>query len=196
MEQEVKEEVKEVVEVKNEIAETQIEVVVDTTQETKAPTNNFEDLLKTNKEFASEHDRRISKAIATALEKKNAEYEILIKTEQEKLENTFNEKSVKLASEYESKEKEYIKQIDYSKTTNKALTRGVKADNLNDFITLSQTYVNEENDIDKAMETIIEKYPHFVGTSTQTLKVGRENKSITTDGKTIQDKWLAERKKK
>lgn len=196
MEQEVKEEVKEVVETKNEKAETVTVSVENEIVETPALTNSFEDLLKTNKDFASEHDRRISKAIATALEKKNTEYEALIKTEQEKLENTFNEKSVKLASEYESKEKEYIKQIDYSKTTNKALIRGVKADNLNDFITLSQTYVNEEIDIDKAMETIIEKYPHFVGNSTQTLKVGRENKSTTTDGKTIQDKWLAERKKK
>ena len=196
MEQEVKEEVKEVVETKNEKAETVTVSVENETLETKAPTNSFEDLLKTNKEFASEHDRRISKAIQTALEKKELEYGELINTEKTKLETQYNEKSVSLKQEYDNKEKEYLTQLDYSKTTNKALTRGVKADSLNDFITLSQTYVNEENDIDKAMETIIEKYPHFIGTSTQTLKVGRENKSITTDGKTIQDKWLAERNKK
>lgn len=51
------------------------------------------------------------------------------------------------------------------KAENAALGQGVDSDSLKDVIALANTYVSEEVDINKAIETVLEKYPNFKGES-------------------------------
>lgn len=47
-----------------------------------------------------------------------------------------------------------------------AMTKGVKSDSLDDVIALAGKYVDDDTDMDAAIDKVVEKYPHFKAEST------------------------------
>lgn len=52
-----------------------------------------------------------------------------------------------------------------------ALKAGVKAESVDDVVVLAQKYVSDEVDIDKAIQQVLEKYPHFKAQQEQQQEV-------------------------
>lgn len=185
---EVKEEVEEVEEVETEVAEN-------TTEEIKTETFNIEELLKNDKSFASEYDRRVTKAIMTAKEKWQKEYEDKFAQEMQTFtlesETKFNEQ----LSEYQKEIDSYKGKENLYESKIFALGKGVKIEELDDVITLANTYVNEENDIQKAIDTVINKYPVFANEQ-KVIKIGKEMTSPNAKGKTLAQEYLEKTRKK
>lgn len=134
---------------------------------------NFNELMK-DKEFVREYDRRVGKAINTAIEKRKKEIETQFKNEYEARTKSFTE-------EYAIKEKSLNEQLNYANNKIEALSKGIKADRVDDFIILSKNYVSEDTDIKTAMEKVAEKYPEFKGSinGLQTKEI-QAGKSINT----------------
>lgn len=44
------------------------------------------------------------------------------------------------------------------------LERGIKKESVSDVVTLAKAYIDEETDLEEAIEMVIEKYPHFAKT--------------------------------
>lgn len=185
---EVKEEVEEVEEVETEVAEN-------TTEEIKTETFNIEELLKNDKSFASEYDRRVTKAITTAKEKWQKEYEDKFAQEMQTFtlesETKFNEQ----LSEYQKEIDSYKEKENVYESKIFALGKGVKIEELDDVITLANTYVNEENDIQKAIDTVINKYPIFANEQ-KVIKIGKEMTNPNTKGKTLAQEYLEKTRRK
>lgn len=185
---EVKEEVEEVAEVASEVAEN-------TTEEIKTETFNIEELLKNDKSFASEYDRRVTKAIMTAKEKWQKEYEDKFAQEMQTFtlesETKFNEQ----LSEYQKEIDSYKEKENVYESKIFALGKGVKIEELDDVITLANTYVNEENDIQKAIDIVINKYPVFANEQ-KVIKIGKEMTNPNAKGKTLAQEYLEKTRRK
>lgn len=185
---EVKEEVEEVAEVASEVAEN-------TTEEIKTETFNIEELLKNDKSFASEYDRRVTKAIMTAKEKWQKEYEDKFAQEMQTFtlesETKFNEQ----LSEYQKEIDSYKEKENVYESKIFALGKGVKIEELDDVITLANTYVNEENDIQKAIDIVINKYPIFANEQ-KVIKIGKEMTNPNAKGKTLAQEYLEKTRRK
>lgn len=117
---------------------------------------DLNELLKNDKEFASQFDAKVSKSINTAKEKWDKEFEEKLNKEKTELQKGFeNEKSI-----YQTKIV--------------ALSKNVKAENIDDVITLAGKYKKEDNTIEDAIVTVLEKYPSFKGETNRILKAGKE----------------------
>lgn len=159
---------------------------------------SIDELLKTNKDFASEYDRRVSKAIQTAVENKKKEFENAFNSQKETLEKQYSERANQIMSEYEAKSNEFSKERLTYETKILALGKGVKSESLDDLITLSSKYVNEETPIEKAIESVISKYPEFTSRNESQATITRIGKEITNakaSGRTLAEEWLEKRKK-
>jgi len=124
------------------------------TEEKKALDLNS--LLKDDKEFASQFDAKVSKSINTAKEKWEKEYEEKLNKEKQEIEKGF-----------ENEKQKYQTKISI-------LSKNVKADNVDDVMALAERYKSEDNNIDEAIEKVLEKYPHFKGDTNKVLKAGKE----------------------
>lgn len=196
--EEVKE--KKDVEVKEEVEEVATEVAENTTEEIKTEeikteTFNIEELLKNDKSFASEYDRRVTKAIMTAKEKWQKEYEDKFAQEMQTFtlesETKFNEQ----LSEYQKEIDSYKEKENVYESKIFALGKGVKIEELDDVITLANTYVNEENDIQKAIDIVINKYPIFANEQ-KVIKIGKEMTNPNAKGKTLAQEYLEKTRRK
>lgn len=142
---------------------------------------NFEDLLK-DKTFSSEFDRRVSKAINTAVDKQKTEYE-------SNLNSKYDIRQKELEETYTTKEKEYADKLSYSNNKIEALSKGVKSDLVDDFIILSKKYTSEETDISQSMEQVLEKYPNFKN-SPSNIKAGKEIDTNNIKARSPADAYL------
>lgn len=98
------------------------------------------------------------------------------------------------------KQAEQLKQLEenYTKISNEketltaqlsALKIGVDAEAVNDVVVLAKTLVNDEVDMDKAIEQVLEKYPHFKGDKEEhkpVFSTGVHKKQPTTEV----EKWI------
>lgn len=115
------------------------------------------------------------------------EYQESQKTEQEKL----NER----LTSYESQAKESENTIFSLKAENAAIKAGITEEkNLNAVITLAKTKVSDDVDITKAIEMVVEEFPHFKGVVEEqqenpkpTFSNGTHQKQTITEA----DKWKA-----
>ncbi|HHX66657.1 MAG TPA: hypothetical protein GX708_01190 [Gallicola sp.] len=145
---------------------------------------DFNELMK-DKEFVREYDRRVGKAINTAIEKRKKEIETQFKNEYEAKTKSYTE-------EYAIKEKSLNEQLNYSNNKIEALSKGVKSDFIEDVVILANNYVSEELDFDKALEQVLEKYPYFKGTeNNKVIKAGTPiSKEPKTSGKTLAELYI------
>lgn len=76
---------------------------------------------------------------------------------------TDSEKQAELLKRHEADLNTFKTENSNLKAQLSATSQGVKADSLNDVITLANSLVTDEVDINKAIETVLTKYPHFKG---------------------------------
>lgn len=115
------------------------------------------------------------------------EYQESQKTEQEKT----NEKLTAFETQLQEKEESLF----YLQAENAAIKSGITEEkNLNAVITLAKTKVSDDIDITKAIEMVVEEFPHFKGvveepqgTPKPTFTTGQHQKQTLTEA----DKWKA-----
>ena len=155
--------------------------VEESTQEMGTQENNegnskedFETMLKSNKAFQSEFDRRISQALETAKGKWQTEYDAKLADEIKKVqtesETSFNAK----IAEYEEKIITGNKTIAEYQSRVLGFEKGVKKESIDDVISLASKYVTDEIPLDKAIDTVLQKYPVFANVEPKVEKVGKD----------------------
>lgn len=133
---------------------------------------DLNELLKQDKEFASQFDTKVSKSINTAKEKWEKEFNEKLDKEKQQLQDSFeNEKQT-----YETKIS--------------LLSKNVKAENVDDVIVLANRYKDEDSTIDEAVDKILEKYPHFKTESNKVIKVGKEADNTKKPNYDQAKEWL------
>lgn len=83
-----------------------------------------------------------------------------------------------------------LKQIDDLNAQNAALTNGVKPESVNDAILLARGMVNEDTDINTAMQAVVAKYPQFAkavveDTKKPKVSAGKHDTPVVSE----QDQW-------
>lgn len=74
---------------------------------------------------------------------------------------TEQEKQAEILQTLEKEKNTLAEENNNLKTQLAALKAGVKAESVEDVVVLAQKYVSDEVDIDKAIQLVLEKYPHF-----------------------------------
>lgn len=64
----------------------------------------------------------------------------------------------------------------------KALKKGIKPESIGDFITLTKSLINDDTDVDAAMDAVLKKYPNFKGGAVPSApNIGNKDK-LNDDG--------------
>lgn len=84
---------------------------------------------------------------------------------------TEQEKQAELLQTLEKEKNTLAEENNNLKTQLAALKAGVKVESVEDVVVLAQKYVSDEVDIDKAIQQVLEKYPHFKAQQEQQQEV-------------------------
>ena len=151
--------------------------------------SEFENMLKSNKAFQSEFDRRVSQAIETAKGKWQTEYDAKI--------SEFNTAKEKSDSEFQTKIADYEKRIGEHENASKtyqskilSYEKGVKKESIDDVISLASKYVTDETPLEKALDIVLEKYPMFTSNSAPVNRVGKDVEKGYSGAKTPAEEYL------
>lgn len=102
------------------------------------------------------------------------------------------EKQAERLKELEEKHNTYAEENATLKAQISAMKAGVNADAVPDVVTLAKTLVDDETDMDAAIQKVVERYPHFKAAQEQqeekkpTFTTGQHKKQPQTE----MDKWL------
>lgn len=105
------------------------------------------------------------------------------------------EKQAEVLKEFETKTGTLSSENATLKAQLSALKAGVKAESADDVVALAERLVNDDTDIDAAIASVIEKYPHF-SQATQEEPPAGESKPQFSSGQhqkqevTEKDKWM------
>lgn len=117
---------------------------------------------KAKKSVTTEYGFENSDALKAALDKLKG---------LEEANKTELEKAQEQTKNYEAQIAEMQNKLKDNEFTNAILKSGVKSDYADDVLTLVKAQVTEENTLDKVLEAIIGKYPHFT-TVNESVKAG------------------------
>lgn len=107
---------------------------------------------------------------------------------------TEQEKQAELLKNLETEKGTLSEENSFLKAQLSAVKAGVKADSVEDVVTLAKNLVNDDVDMDTAIKSVLEKYPHFG--QEQQGPGGKEKPTFTTgqhqtQNQTELEKWLS-----
>ena len=156
----------------------------------------FDNMLKSNKAFESEFDRRISQALETAKGKWQTEYDAKLADEIKKVQSESESSLNAKIAEYEEKITTSNKTIAEYQSKVLGFEKGVKKESIDDVISLASKYVTEETPLDKAIDTVLQKYPVFANIEPKVEKVGKDVGTGYSDNKSQAEIYLEKTRRK
>lgn len=141
------------------------------TEQTSASTGGGDPEVSTQKADESKEQSKLSDEEKTELEEYR-KWKESKKTDEEKQKDALS-KAEKARLEAESKVSDYEAKF-------LAVKKGVSADNVDDIIALAKLKVTKDVTMEKAIVAVIEKYPHFATTNSDTTGAGTSNSESAT----------------
>lgn len=161
------------------------------TDTTTTDTSNEENETKEKTFTQADVDKLIKESLAREKKGQPTKAEMEAFRTWKESQKTKEEKEAEKVTQAESKMKEAEERAIIAETKVACLSKGVKADCIDDVVTLAKAIANDNTTMDKAIDKVLEKYPSFLKEQQNSNGFRIGAKASGNENKANQDKLLA-----